>query len=261
MQDVVVAGPETITATADTDTPACYGDCDGIISLTFTNAVAPYEVTWSVNGVEVGTGDMLVDICNGVFDVNIVDADGCTVDFQYSISEPDSITINGTSPFWDNGFNVSEFDGSDGSIDTDVTGGTGGYTYEWNGPISIDDGTMNPFDLPAGEFVLSITDENGCVKDTVIVLTQPDDLELTTGLSPNGDGMNDFYVIFGVAEHPDNTFKVFNRWGNLVYEISGYLDQWYGQNMSGENLSDGTYFIVFEADDRTFNSYVDLRRQ
>jgi gliding motility-associated-like protein len=120
---------------------------------------------------------------------------------------------------------------------------------------------MNPFDLPAGEFMLSITDENGCVKDTVIVLTQPDDLELTTGLSPNGDGMNDFYVIFGVAEHPDNTFKVFNRWGNLVYEISGYLDQWYGQNMSGENLSDGTYFIVFEADDRTFNSYVDLRRQ
>lgn len=261
MQDIIVLGPDSITSTADIDHPACNGDCDGIISLTFVNAVAPYDVVWTVNGVEVGTGEMLVDICNGVFDINIVDADGCTQDFQYEVLEPDSITINGTSPLWDNGFNVSEYDGNDGSIDTDVTGGTGGLTYEWSGPANIDDGTTNPFDLPAGEFMLSITDENGCVKDTIIILTQPDDLGLTTGLSPNGDGLNDNYVIFGVAEHPDNSFKVFNRWGNIVFEMNGYLDHWYGQNMNGEPLSDGTYFIVFEADDRTFNSYVDLRRQ
>lgn len=261
VQDVVVDGPDPIAATADIDHPACYGDCDGIVSLNIENAVAPYTVTWTINGVEIGTGEMLVDICNGVFDVNITDADGCTEDFQYEVLEPDSITINGTSPLWNNGFNVSEFDGSDGSIDTDVTGGTGDYTYEWGGPANIDDGTTNPFDLPAGEYMLTITDENGCVKDTVIVLTQPDDLELTTGVSPNGDGLNDFYVIYGVAEHPDNTFKVFNRWGNLVFEVTGYLDHWYGQNMNGDPLADGTYFIVFEADDRTFHSYVDLRRQ
>jgi gliding motility-associated-like protein len=259
-EDIEVDGPELITVQESIDNPACYGDCDGMISLVLSNAVAPVEIIWMQGNLEVGSGEILEDICNGTFDVLIEDADGCTAEFQYSVIEPDSITINGWSPFHDNGYNVSEFDGNDGSIDTDVMGGTPGYTYEWSGPATIDDGVENPGDLVAGEYMLTITDSQGCVKDTLIVLIQPFDLTLPNGLSPNGDGLNDYFVILGVEEHPDNVFIVFNRWGNIVYEKSGYNNEWYGQNMDGNALPDGTYYVIFEADDRTFNTFVDLRR-
>jgi gliding motility-associated-like protein len=98
------------------------------------------------------------------------------------------------------------------------------------------------------------------VKDSIIVVTQPDDLTLPTGFSPNGDPYNETYVILGIDQHPNNTFIVFNRWGNIVYEVSGYNNEWAGTNQDGDDLPDGTYYVIFEADNRQFNSFVDLRR-
>ncbi len=114
--------------------------------------------------------------------------------------------------------------------------------------------------LEAGIYSLTVTDAQGCALDTVFVLEGPLDLAFPTGFSPNGDGSNQFYVIQGVSSFPDNAFKVFNRWGNLVYEKSGYNNEWEGQNMNGEPLADGTYYVVFRAGSTEFNSYVDLRR-
>jgi gliding motility-associated-like protein len=107
---------------------------------------------------------------------------------------------------------------------------------------------------------LQLVDANGCTIDTLITLVDPDELKLYTALSPNGDGFNDTYVIDGVQDCPDNQFKVFNRWGNLVYEKDSYLNEWYGQDMDGNTLSDGTYFVIFEGCGSEFNTYVDLRR-
>jgi gliding motility-associated-like protein len=130
----------------------------------------------------------------------------------------------------------------------------------WEGPTAIDDDVTDPDDLVAGQYTLTVTDANGCSKDTIIVLTAPDDLTLPTGLSPNGDGANDTYVILGISEYPNNMFKVFNRWGNLVYEKKNYANEWAGTNNANEPLPDGTYFIIFEASGRQFATYVDLRR-
>ncbi|MEO0403851.1 MAG: gliding motility-associated C-terminal domain-containing protein, partial [Bacteroidota bacterium] len=80
------------------------------------------------------------------------------------------------------------------------------------------------------------------------------------GLTPNGDSANDTYVILGIDQYPDNTFKVFNRWGNIVYEKSGYQNEWAGTNQDGEDLPDGTYYVVFVSGEREFATYVDLRR-
>ena len=61
-------------------------------------------------------------------------------------------------------------------------------------------------------------------------------------------------------EQKNYQFKVFNRWGNLVYEKDSYLNEWFGQDMDGNTLSDGTYFVIFEGCGAKFNTYVDLRR-
>jgi gliding motility-associated-like protein len=231
------------------------------VTVAITQSGPNPVIVWTdANGDLVGTELEIDGICNGTFTLSITDDNGCTFEETVTVSEPSEIIIDVVSPLFQNGYNVSEFEGNDGEIETDVSGGTPDYDYIWTGPTSIEDGMTSPIDLTAGTYVLTVTDANGCSKDTTIVLTQPDDLALPTGLSPNGDNANDTYVILGVAEHPVNTFKVFNRWGNIVYEKPNYNNEWDGRNNDGEDLPDGTYFVVFEASSRQFGTYVDLRR-
>jgi gliding motility-associated-like protein len=92
---------------------------------------------------------------------------------------------------------------------------------------------------------------------------------LPTGFSPNEDGFNDTYRILGIGLDPEeeacnwmdpNTFVVFNRWGNEVYRESDYRNTWRGTNVSGVDLPNGTYFVLFQFRGQEYNTYVDLRR-
>ena len=91
--------------------------------------------------------------------------------------------------------------------------------------------------------------------------------EIPQGFSPNGDGVNDQFVIKGIQYFPKNTFKVFNRWGNLVYEKEGYLNEWDGTSqhhfsLSKEPLPAGTYFYILELNDgnKTYKGFLYLNR-
>ncbi|QCE40326.1 gliding motility-associated C-terminal domain-containing protein [Psychroserpens sp. NJDZ02] len=82
-----------------------------------------------------------------------------------------------------------------------------------------------------------------------------DDLEMFNAVTPNGDGDNDVFVIRNIELYPENTVKVYNRWGVVVYETSSY-----GSNgnyfdgrsngrvnvKEGELLPVGTYFYIVE---------------
>jgi gliding motility-associated-like protein len=50
----------------------------------------------------------------------------------------------------------------------------------------------------------------------------PGNVVVYNNLTPNGDGINDVFIIVGIEEHPDNVVLIFNRWGNKVSEIKGY---------------------------------------
>lgn len=90
----------------------------------------------------------------------------------------------------------------------------------------------------------SISPEPG---DTLIV----GDMIFADFFSPNGDGSNDTYIILNVENYLENSFKVFNRWGDLVYKAAPYENDWNGEsnvkNGFGDNkLRDGVYFFVFD---------------
>ncbi|MEY3399277.1 MAG: hypothetical protein RL220_1871, partial [Bacteroidota bacterium] len=258
--DVVISGPDPYEINISGVNLNCFNDGSGSASISVEGAPGvTYEWT-DADGNVIGTDSQISDLQAGTYNVTWTDENGCTGDESINITQPAEIIIDGSSPLYDNGFNISVINGTDGSITTDVSGGVPQYSYEWEGPVVIADNTINPEDLPAGEYVLTVTDANGCTKDTTIILTQPEILDFPTGLSPNGDNQNDTYVIIGVEAYPQNTFKVFNRWGNIVYERSNYQNEWRGQNSDGGDLADGTYFIVFKAGEKEFNTYVDLRR-
>jgi gliding motility-associated-like protein len=95
--------------------------------------------------------------------------------------------------------------------------------------------------------------------------------EIPTGITPNGDGYNDVYIIGGIGPSSNSqpglcdwientTMKVINRWGSVVFEIKDYRNDWEGTNDNGEDLPQGTYFVVFESSGESFSTYLDIRR-
>ena len=105
----------------------------------------------------------------------------------------------------------------------------------------------------------------GC--DTAIVLVKIacvpwDTIIIYNGFSPNGDGFNDVFTIENIEHHPDNDLKVFNRWGNLVYNLTGYKNSWDGTYRSAD-LPDGTYYYVLKLDpkdDKTYSGFLIINR-
>ncbi|MBK7666110.1 MAG: gliding motility-associated C-terminal domain-containing protein [Sphingobacteriaceae bacterium] len=68
--------------------------------------------------------------------------------------------------------------------------------------------------------------------------------------TPNGDGVNDFFVIKGIQK-TENTLTIYNRWGNKVYKMDNYDNTWGGMpNVSGtlgnQKLPQGTYYYILE---------------
>jgi gliding motility-associated-like protein/uncharacterized repeat protein (TIGR01451 family) len=87
--------------------------------------------------------------------------------------------------------------------------------------------------------------------NTSTIITYPTDFFIPDGFSPNGDGINDLFVIRGISNYPKNRFVIYNRWGNKVYEASPYINMWDGRSMfglrvGGDELPIGTYFYVLD---------------
>jgi gliding motility-associated-like protein len=69
--------------------------------------------------------------------------------------------------------------------------------------------------------------------------------------SPNGDLIYDLWVIDGIENYPNNVLKIYNRWGNVVYEKKSYDNSWDGKSNAGilvfgDDLPDGTYYYVLD---------------
>ena len=94
------------------------------------------------------------------------------------------------------------------------------------------------------------------VNNTAVTETFPTDFFIPGGFSPNGDGINDVFVIRGIQSYPGNRFTVFNRWGSKVFDQSDYQNNWDGKSSfgvmaGGEILPVGTYFYILDLNNDT----------
>ncbi len=101
-------------------------------------------------------------------------------------------------------------------------------------------------------YILATNPVTGCViKGSVKILLNTASLFIPTLFTPNGDGINDTFVIKGIESYPDNNLEIFNRWGNKVFAANGYgLSQ---KNWNGSGLLEGTYYYVLKV--RSGSSY------
>lgn len=113
-------------------------------------------------------------------------------------------------------------------------------------------------------FSYQITDIAGLHSTALVrVSVICDKVLVYNGISPNGDNKNDFWHIVGIEQFPNNEVRVFNRWGNLVFEQKGYTNQnaWDGA-WNGKDLPDGAYFYMIDLGDGSepLSGYLQLMR-
>lgn len=116
-----------------------------------------------------------------------------------------------------------------------------------------------------------ISDQYACATIRIIG-ESPCDFEsevfVPQAFSPNGDGINDQFAIPGIEGYPGNTISIFNRWGGIMFEASGYDNRtvvWDGTSPDGTYAGSapaGTYFYVIDLGNgvEPMSGYVYLNR-
>ena len=97
-------------------------------------------------------------------------------------------------------------------------------------------------------YTVFVTDTNGCLNTDDVVVSLIPDIDVPTGFSPNGDGINDTWEIQNLEAFENTSVRVYNRWGTLIYDYDVENENWDGGGSSNEMIPVGTYFYIIEFD-------------
>lgn len=171
-----VDAPPAIVPNGTHTDESCNGPCDGTASVAPSGGSGTYNFTWSPNPPS-GQGTPNVSgLCPGDWTVVITDAAGCDTSVTFTIlpNVPLQATFN-TLPTPCSG-------ACGGSSTINVTGGAGGYTYNWSPAPGAGQGTASVTGLCLGIYSVTVTDASGCssVFTTTVTGPPPIDVQLTT---------------------------------------------------------------------------------
>ncbi len=138
-----------------------------------------------------------------------------------------------------------------GSVNLNANGAVTGWEYEWAPSATLNNPNVtNPVATPEETtlYYVTVTDENGCNNVDSIVVTVVPGIKFPDGISPNGDGINDFWIIDNIELFQDAIVEIYNRWGQMLWQSApGYPIPWDGR-YKGEDLPVGTYYYVIRSD-------------
>ena len=220
VDSVSVIEPALLTLVSTVTSVSCNGLTDGSATISASGGLAPYSYLWDNNAGGQIT-ETAINLGAGTYFVTVSDQNGCSQPSAVQVFENQAISLNLTST------NVSCNGLSDGSMLVDANGGAGTFTYAWsNGQILAE-----AIDLVAGNYIVTVTDIDGCTATISETIIEPDAYfinQQTTNLTCFGS--ND---------------------GSITLNISGgtlpYSFQWNDGSNIGPNrtdLSGGTHTVT-----------------
>lgn len=148
-----------------------------------------------------------------------------------------------------------------------ILGPSGFNTYNWSPGNQLQDSTTSSITFNGTEtqtITLTAVHPDGCIFEQSFVVIVVD-LTIPNGFSPNGDLINDMFVI-PELDTLKGALVVWNRWGDIVFESEDYQNDWNGTCMgnycfpTGGDLTDGTYFYHLDVGGIEKEGYITLIR-
>lgn len=166
-----ITQPPLLSFTSSHVNILCFGDSTGSAAVSVTGGVLPYTYSWNPVAANI---PVLNGLPAGIDTVLITDANGCKLSHSFILTQP-ALPLSISSSF----VNILCNPGGNGSASIVVTGGTPSYHYLWNNGQT----TTSISNLPAGNYSVMVTDTNGCLDSSTILITQPP--LFTTAISPD----------------------------------------------------------------------------
>lgn len=225
----------------------CNGEPTGSISVTGIGGTAPFE--YSTDGLTFQSDSVLTNLPAGIYTITIRDAQGCLATVPSLITEPIPLIVD-AGP--DQTINLGS------STRIQAVANDPDVIYSWN----VADSTncsgcptrdVTPFQTTT--FVVTALDSMNCsATDSITInVNKVRPVFIPNAFSPNGDGRNDILNFnSNAATSLIRTFKVFDRWGSLLFETSdiptvGETPLWDG-TANGEPLNTGIYVYFVEVE-------------
>ncbi|MEM1324527.1 MAG: T9SS type A sorting domain-containing protein [Bacteroidota bacterium] len=219
LSDLVIRRPMPIQIAASLQSPTCADRADGAIEIIASGGVPPYAYNWSDTTLQ---SNIRTNLPEGNYQLEIVDLNGCRVNYDIPINAPDSLQITEV-----NSRDMSCAGLENGFIAPELSGGTAPYFYEWsNGSF---ESTIS--DLEANDYELTVTDINGCQLIESFAIAEPEPLNLV------------IENIFDVSCQgiDDGVISVQATGGSRSYVYQWSNDS---QDATTQNLAAGRYFLT-----------------
>ncbi len=235
--------------------PRCYDDATAsiVIDSIAPGSIADYTFTLIGTGLAANNG-IIEGATSGVYSLAAFEnVGGCTDTVEVYIGEPAPRFLE-TSP--DTVVTLGE------ALEIFVGDDFQSYSWTPNTGLSCSD-CINPTVLVYEDvtYEINAVDSNGCVNENLATITVKVDDELALfvpdAFTPNGDGMNDVLLVYGV-NLLDAQISIYNRWGELMFaSTAAHLEGWDG-TFKGEKQAPGTFSYILDV---TFlNGYTDMRK-
>jgi gliding motility-associated-like protein len=245
---VSLSAPQPIEATVEAVAADCNGESDGqVIVTSVVGGAAPYM--YSI-GSTFSPVNQFVNLPAGDYEVIVEDVNGCEWTTMATVTEPEAFVV-------DLGEDVEILLGDSTQLEPVLyPGGSVVDTFIWKEREVVD---FMPWVTPTETQTYSIvvTNQSGCkAEDMILVRVKKERLVyIPNAFSPNDDGFNDiFWIQTGRGVASINNFRIFSRWGELVYEhlnpekgitIADPNNGWDGK-LDGEPMNPGVFVYVVE---------------
>ena len=219
-ENITVSQPEQIEDAFIEYDVNCFGEDDGSISIILSGGTSPFEVFMGsedgsifnqLSGINSNQEVVFNNLAAGNYYFTGLDQNGCYTDGQevfFSINEPEELLFD--YDYYD----VTCSDANDGSIQINVYGGTGNYTYLWLADNGFNSNDQDIYNLAGGNYTLTITDENNCSSSEIIEITEDAGIVLSYVISDYNsygvscenetDGFIDISISGGTAPYSYN---------------------------------------------------------
>ncbi|PHI18809.1 hypothetical protein CEQ90_16270 [Lewinellaceae bacterium SD302] len=246
--EVVITEPTRLDVVANVVSVSCFNERDGVISLDVSGGTVAgnYSYEWS-NG---GSLSQIQFLLEGDYSVVVTDDNGCSIQRTYEVEGPPELVATVES--------TDANDGCNGTVTViPLTTGAANFNYRW---LQLPDQGNNPVaqNLCPGDYIIEVFDENRCQTITVTATVRDRRfpcLSERNVITPNGDGLNESFILFCTdgGEVTSNTLEIYNRWGQLVYQVNDYncstdggLNCFEGRTNGGDILPAGPYYYVLD---------------